>query len=395
MSTIEIQLPKLGESIHSATIVQWLKKEGDMIALDEAIVEVSTDKVNSEIPSPVAGIVEKILIPLDAEVLVGEAIAIIRTDGSIPAPLETEAPSITSQETTQTCKAQSGFFSPAVLQKAQQEGISFSELEGITGTGAQGRITRQDLDRYVESKRKTQHSPLLSSSSTHSVVKLTPLRKAIAQSTIRSNTEIPSAAVIQEIDVELLMRYIQENKDAFLAQHEAKLTLTTFFAKALTEMVIDFPLLNASWHDDHIQVRHGVHLGLAVSVDDGVAIPVLKHCERKTLAEIAKEISQIAKKTRTHALTAEDMQGATLTLTNIGMTGMRAGIPIVPIGQVAILCTGAVQKRVLVVDDDKIAIRHAVDITLCFDHRVLDGVYACEAIKRLQKLLESYTTQNA
>jgi 2-oxoglutarate dehydrogenase E2 component (dihydrolipoamide succinyltransferase) len=396
---VKIELPKLGESIHSATVVQWLKNVGDKVALDEALLEVSTDKVNSEIPSPVAGILKEILVQVDQEVEVGAPLAIVEVAGSQSVKEEKVEVKATNEQKSESGSSMQDYFSPAVLQLARKEGISIDELSKISSSGFEGRITKRDVEEYIAKKRsssecphrkvKEVQEPPVSSDATVSKVKITGLRKAIADAMIKSYNEIPHAALINEIDVTELMKFIAEEKDAFLKQQGYKLTLTSFIAKAIALATVQYPLLNASVDgNDTIIVKHAVNVGVAVGVEMGVIVPVIKHCERKNVTMIAKEVSDLAVKTRNSKLAHEDVLDGTITLTNFGMTGTRAGFPIIRHPEVAIIGVGAVQKRVMALSDDSIGIRQMMDLTLCFDHRVIDGLYGCGFINAIKEHLQ-------
>lgn len=394
---VKIELPKLGESIHSATVVQWLKKVGDHVLLDEALLEVSTDKVNSEIPSPVSGKLVEIIVAVDHEVEVGAALCVIETgDQSANIVAKENEPLAKDVQNEVSDNSMNDYFSPAVLQLARKEGISLDELSKIVPTGHMGRITKRDVELYAERKKSkplcTKVSqniePPVSSDNTVSKVKITGLRKAIAEAMVRSYEEIPHAALINEIDVTDLQKFIIEEKEEFFKKHGVKLTLTSFIAKAIALATIQYPLLNAGVDGEYIIVKHSVNLGIAVGVEHGVIVPVVKHCERKDVAMIAKEIAHLAEKTRTSKLAHEDVLDGTITLTNFGMTGTRAGFPIIRHPEVAIIGVGAVQKRVVVLADDLIGIRQMMDLTLCFDHRVIDGLYGCGFINAIKHHLQ-------
>lgn len=374
---VEIKLPKLGESILSATVVNWLKKPGDFVALDEALVEVSTDKVNSEIPSPVSGTLKEILAEVDQEIEVGAPLAIILASEGIeeatvsPPKIECAASSDASMQE---------YYSPAVLQLARKEGISLSQLEKMKGSGESGRVTKKDIENFVRKKEM----PPVSSDHTVSRVKMTGLRKTIAEAMEVAHREIPHATLIQELDVTDVMKFIYAEKEAYFKAHGVKLTLTSFIAKAIASAVVQYPLLNASVDGDTIIVKHSVNLGIAVGVEHGVIVPVVKFCERKNVATLAKEIQDLAERTRSNKLLPDDVQEGTITLTNFGMTGIKTGFPIIRPPEVAIIGIGSVQKRVHVMPDDSIAIRQMLDLTLSFDHRVMDGLYSCGFVNALR-----------
>jgi len=402
---INIHLPKLGESIVSATVVQWLKQVGDRVQLDEALLEVSTDKVNSEIPSPVAGILKKILVEVNEEVDVGASLAVIQVGEQVMELAQSsEVTPPEQKEEQEKDHSMHGFFSPAVLQMAIQEGISISELETIPGTGSGGRISKKDVEAY-KSNRVVQEAcphakekvakdvPLISSGSTSSRIKMTGLRKAIAENMIKSYTEVPHAAIVNEVDVTELVKLIQQEKEQFHAKHGAKLTITSFLAKAVADAVAKYPLVNASVDQETIIVKHAVNVGIAVGVEQGVVVPVIKQCELKDIPAIAASIADLSARTRSGKLTHEEVTDGTITITNFGMAGAIMGFPIIRFPEVAIIGIGAIQKRVMVIENDAIAIRQMVDLTFCFDHRVIDGLYACAFLNALIESLKHPTLE--
>lgn len=375
---ITISLPKLGESILSATVVQWFKKEGDSVALDEPLLEVATDKVNSEIPSPVTGVLEQIFAWPDQELQIGERLAIISTSAMVPAAV-TPAP-ITSARAHLTA-GQENFLSPAVLKLLREKGLALSDIDQIPHTGEAGRLTKKDVENFVP-------KPICRASPSTERVKMTAMRKAIADNMVKSFYQAPHASLITEVDVTHILKCIQEHKLSFLAQTGSKLTITSFAARAMTRALQTFPLINASLDGDTIVMKRFVNLGIAVSVDQGVMVPVIKDCQSKNLAEIAKKIGELAEKTRSHTLTPDDVAEGSITMTNFGMAGTLIGIPIIRYPEVAIVGLGAISKKVVAMPDDSIAIRSVMFVSLTFDHRVLDGIYGCGFLNALQKHLE-------
>lgn len=374
---IRITLPKLGESIVSATVVQWFKKVGDAVALDEPLLEVATDKVNSEIPSPVAGVLLEILAQPEQELGVGEPLALIATDQKMTAPVS--KPSREEPESS----GMEEFLSPSVMRLLKEKGISLSEIDKIPHTGAGGRLTKKDVEDYVPAAKQQ-----CSMGSSTERVKMSPMRKAIAENMVKSFYGAPHASLITEVDVTPILQYIQEHKQSFLSQHGAKLTITAFVARAISQALKGFPLLNASLDGDTIVMKRSVNLGIAVSVDQGVMVPVIKNCQSKTLVDIAKEVALLAEKTRNQALLPDDTQGGSITMTNFGMAGTMIGIPIIRHPEVAIVGLGAITKKVKAMDDNSIAIRSTLFVSLTFDHRVLDGIYGCNFLNELKKQLE-------
>jgi 2-oxoglutarate dehydrogenase E2 component (dihydrolipoamide succinyltransferase) len=359
--------------------------------------------VNSEIPSPVAGILTQILATVNEEVEVGAPLAVIQVGEvgvqgeAIPVPEKTT--NVVNKKDEDASLR--GFYSPAVLQIAMQEGIPLNELENILGTGQGGRLTKKDLEAYQKSqerigscsqsasKQSVSQVPLISSSATSSKMKITGLRKAIADNMLKSYKEVPHAAIVNEVDVTALVKLIQREKEKFHSLHGAKLTITSFLAKAVANAVAKYPLVNASVDLDTIIVKHAVNVGIAVGVEQGVIVPVIKQCELKDLPTIAKSIADLSSRTRSGKLTHEEVTDGTITITNFGMAGARMGFPIIRFPEVAIIGIGAIQKRVMVMEDDSLAIRQMVDLTFCFDHRVIDGLYGCAFLNAMMEELQN------
>ncbi len=398
---IKVLLPKLGESIHSATIVQWFKRIGDPVNLDEPLLEVSTDKVNSEIPSPAAGILKEIHANPDQELQVGTLIAVIglSAQGSVKeaprAPAASQATSAPSEQNQEM----KNFFSPALLRIAREGGIGFEELEKISGTGMGGRLTKNDLEEYIEKKSASPKpcpmaaKAVIAPAQTGSEMdverlKMTGMRKAIADNMVRSFYEAPHATLVTEVDVTNVIKLIQKEKEAFLAKHGFKLTITTFVARAISRALQEYPLINSSLEGDTILVKRFVNLGVAVSVEQGLMVPVVKHCQRLGLTAIAKAISELSSKARTGKLAPDDVTDGTITVTNFGMSGVQIGVPIIRYPEVAIVGVGATYKRVVPLEDDVLSIRSLMYVSLTFDHRVLDGMYGCGFLGALKKHLE-------
>ncbi|NNM43382.1 MAG: 2-oxo acid dehydrogenase subunit E2 [Chlamydiae bacterium] len=397
----KVALPKLGESILNATVVQWFKQEGDMVKLDEPLLEVSTDKVNSEIPSPVAGKLIKIHAHPDQEVDVGATLATVLVsdvkEAAASAPVARQT--ITSEEASSDNQ---DFFSPVVLRLAREKGISMSQLEKIPGTGQGGRITRRDIEAYLEKPQAVQSSCAKNKTCSEfdrgenvkeiERVKMSSMRKAIADNMVKSFYEAPHATLITEVDVTKIIKVMYEQKEAFFKKYGAKLTVTSFIARALVKALQEFPLINSSLDEDTIVVKKFINLGFAVNVKDGLMVPVLKNCQQMSLPQIALGIHEISTKARSNGLTLNDIKDGSMTITNFGMTGVLTGIPIIRYPEVAILGVGAIHKKVVVVEDDLFGVRSMINISLTFDHRVLDGIYGCQFLASLKHHLESDLT---
>ncbi|MGD2169854.1 MAG: dihydrolipoamide acetyltransferase family protein [Chlamydiota bacterium] len=379
MEEVEITLPKLGESIVEATVVQWFKQEGEAVQLDEPLLEVSTDKVNSEIPSPFEGIVKKILVRPDEQVKVGDPLVVLSTGK----PSEVSESKIVEQEKSTSSEDLSNFYSPAVLKLAKNANISLTELDAIPKTGEGGRLTKKDLEKYLEEKQ-TQPVSLKTER-----VKMSSMRKMIAENMVRSFYEAPHASLVSEVDVTDIVKFIAKEKEQFLQKHGVKLSITSFVAKALAKALQTYPLLNSSLEDDTIVMKKYINLGIAVSIENGVLVPVIHNCQDLSIPEISQQIYSLASKARSNSLDPSEISNGTITLTNFGMMGTQIGIPIIRFPEVAIIGLGAISKKVVALSDDSIAIRSIMMVSLTFDHRVLDGMYGCGFLKELKNNLES------
>ena len=392
---IKITLPKLGESIVSATVVQWFKKVGDPVALDEPLLEVSTDKVNSEIPSPSAGVLLQILAQPDQELQVGEPLAILSLKAasahSAPVVAPTGTPAVSSAASTEKSEKED-FLSPSVLRLLKEKGIPLSEIDKIPHTGQGGRLTRKDVEDYKPARsscsKQFAATSVPSKEGETERVKMTAMRKAIADNMVRSFYEAPHASLITEVDITGVLKSMQAHKQSFLQQHGAKLTITSFAARALARALEAYPLINSSLEGDTIVMKKYMNLGVAVSVDQGVMVPVIRGCQQMNLAQISKQVADLAEKTRNHRLSPEDVKDGSITITNFGMTGIQIGIPIIRYPEVAIIGLGAITKKVCAMPDDSIAIRSTMMVSLTFDHRVLDGIYGCGFLNEFKKRLE-------
>ncbi|PIS01080.1 MAG: branched-chain alpha-keto acid dehydrogenase subunit E2 [Chlamydiae bacterium CG10_big_fil_rev_8_21_14_0_10_35_9] len=379
MEEVEITLPKLGESIVEATIVQWFKQEGEAVQLDEPLLEVSTDKVNSEIPSPFEGTVKKILVAPDEQVKVGDPLVILSTGK----PSKVSVPKTAEKEESSSSEDLSNFYSPAVLKLAKNANLSLTELDAIPKTGEGGRLTKKDLEKYLEEKQ-TQPVSLKTER-----VKMSSMRKMIAENMVRSFYEAPHASLVSEVDVTGIVKFIAKEKEQFLQKHGVKLSITSFVAKALSKALQTYPLLNSSLEDDTIVMKKYINLGIAVSIENGVLVPVIHNCQDLSIPEISQQIYSLASKARSNSLDPSEISNGTITLTNFGMMGTQIGIPIIRYPEVAIIGLGAISKKVVALSDDSIAIRSIMMVSLTFDHRVLDGMYGCGFLKELKNNLES------
>ena len=383
---IEIKLPKLGESIVSATIVQWFKKVGDPVKLDEPLLEVSTDKVNSEIPSPVSGKVSKILAEPEQELDVGAPLAMIITkEGSVSE--ETVATPAESHTQSKDMPSKKGFFTPVVLKIAQEKGLDLSELENIPATGAGGRLSKRDLENYLQNRVA---APSAASVGGEERVKMSTMRKMIADAMVRSFYEAPHATLVNEVDVTKLIKYLKANKESFQKENGYKLTITSYIAKAIGEGIKKFPMINASLEGDTIVIKKNVNLGIAVSVEQGILVPVIADCHTRSVTEIAQEVAALSDKARKGNLKPDQVKEGTFTMTNFGMSGVLIGTPIIRQPEVAILGVGAINKKVVALEDDSVSIRSIMNLSLSIDHRVIDGMYGCGFLAEVKHYLENF-----
>lgn len=430
MSVItEITLPQLAESQVSATIDRWLKQPGDWVDEYEPICEINTDKVNAEIPSTVAGKLTKILIGTGEDVPVGTAICIIESEGSEqaaePSPVN-EAVIATTVHTNATATGSDtsmrGRYSPAVQTLASQHGIS---LEHVQGTGLGGRITRKDVLAYVASgarevrqpeKPIEQSSQQVRTTGIHlsesprlpkielddpyaggrgeTYIDVTPIRNTIARNMRQSVSEIPHAWTMIEVDVTNLVMIRNKFKDEFKKREGVNLTYLAFLIKAVVNAIRDFPIMNSVWAVDKIIVKRDINISLAVGTEDSVMTPVIKNADHKNVAGIAKEIEELAHKTREGKLTLSDMQGGTFTVNNTGSFGSILSYPIINYPQAAILTFESIVKKPVVIDD-MIAVRSMANICLSLDHRILDGVICGRFLQRVKENLEAYNLESS
>ncbi|MDQ7799954.1 MAG: dihydrolipoamide acetyltransferase family protein [Armatimonadota bacterium] len=382
----DVRLPQLGESTYEATIGRWLKSPGDRVERFEPLVELITDKVNVEMPSPVAGRLVEIVAQEGQTLPVGSVIA--RVEEEAPAQAQPEAPARGEAPAA-------GRLSPLVSRLVQEHGITPDELAQIRGTGTGGRITKQDVLSYVERRKQQAAAQPVPPPAAPAApvaeerrVPLSPVRRTIAERLSRAKREVPHAYGVVEADVTDLVRWFDAHREAFQQQHGVRLTYTALFARAAVEALRAFPVVNAQWADDAIVFKPHVNLGIAVSVEDGLVVPVVHRAEEKSLVGIARELEDLTRRAREGKLTLEDVQGGTFTLTNPGVFGSVWSLPIVNYPQAAILATDAIVKRP-VVRDDAIAIRSVMHLGLSFDHRVFDGAVAVQFLNHVKASLEA------
>ncbi|MCO5295367.1 MAG: 2-oxo acid dehydrogenase subunit E2 [Fimbriimonadaceae bacterium] len=405
---VEILMPELGESVHEGTVSRWLKKEGEAVKEDEPVVEIMTDKVNTELPAPASGVLSKILIQEGELVKVFAAMGIIDETGSAAktAPAKetagktkekpAEAPKAEPRAEPAAAESERTWFTPVVRSIAKEHGLDDATLSTISGSGAGGRVTRRDVEAYLES-REGAPAPAgpqpAAVGPDQEVVKLAGMRKMIADALTRSS-QVPTVSTTIDVDVSRMVEFRAHNKESFLNQYGLKLTYTPFFIKAVTEALQEFPLVNASLQeDDKIVMHRGVTMGVAVSLgqkgDQGLIVPVLRDTHKKSLVEIAKELDSIADKARNNGLKPDDVQGGTFTLTNPGSYGALFGTPMINAPQAGILGTYAIRQEV-VVRDGMIGIRPMMYLVLTYDHRIVDGLLAGRFLQSVRDKLQSF-----
>jgi pyruvate/2-oxoglutarate dehydrogenase complex dihydrolipoamide acyltransferase (E2) component len=410
---VEILMPELGESVHEGTVSRWLKKEGEFVKEDEPVVEIMTDKVNTELPAPASGVLSKILIPEGGQVSVFAAMGVIEEEGaaktSPSAPTKEDSPepvpvAAKSEPKEAVRPAASGgrmWFTPVVRSIAKKHGLTDAALAAIPGSGAGGRVTKSDVEAFLagggavvqspkpEPKRAEPTKP----GADQELVPLVGLRKMIAEAMVRS-AAVPTVSTTIQVDVTEMVRFREANKDAFQAQNGVKLTYTPFFIKALSEALLEFPMVNASLRDDgQVLMSKGVHMGIAVALgskgDEGLIVPVIRDCHAKGLVELAKDLESIATKAREGKLETKDVQGGTFTLTNPGSYGALFGTPMINAPQAGIAGAYAINKQVSVVND-MIAIRSIMHLVLTYDHRIVDGLLAGRFLQSVKGKLERF-----
>jgi len=420
--SVEILMPELGESVHEGTVSRWLKKVGDQVKEDEPVVEIMTDKVNTELGAPASGVLSEILIPEGGTVEVFKAMGLISPGSLNPSTPEAAKPTEQAQpakspgqpakvEEVEEIQSLNGegerkFYTPVVRSIAKERDISDSELAKIAGSGGGGRVTKSDLEAFLETRGAEPKSVPLSktelskppsavppSSGGQDQIPLIGMRKMIAEAMVRSS-QIPTVSTVTQCDVTTMVAYRDANKDFFLKQNGVKLTYTPFFIKALTEALLEFPLVNSSLNANNaIQKNKEVNMGIAVALgskgDEGLIVPVIKNCETKHLVEIAKGLDEIAKSARSNSLKPTDVQGGTFTLTNPGTYGAMFGTPMINAPQAAILGTYAITKMPVIMND-MIAIRSIMHLVLTYDHRIIDGLLAGKFLASVRDKLQTF-----
>jgi len=406
-------MPMIGESVTEGTVLRWLKAEGDRVARDEPLVEVETEKVDVEIPSPWAGVLQRIVARVGDTVPVGEPLAYIEVKVVVgaqhAAPLQPAGarPVETTQVGTPPAQPErpasgegpAGRYSPAVLALAREHGLDLSQVKG---TGIEGRITRKDVLAFVAARGAVAAAPpaappapaVAPRPAAGEVMRLTPTRRTIAERMSRSARTVPHAWLAVEADVTRLARWRQQIKDDFRQREGADLTFLAFAVNAVVRALKEHPILNSSWSDDGIVLKREINVGVAVATGEGLIVPVIHGTDRLSIAALAKKLSDLGERARARKLTIQDVQGGTFTIDNTGAFGSIMSVPIINYPQAAILTLEAVVPRPVVVDDapdgQAIAIRHMVNLCLSFDHRILDGAQAGAFMASVKVKMEAF-----
>ncbi len=442
MAKFELVMPKMGESVAEATIIKWLKSEGETIEAEESVLEIATDKVDSEVPSPVDGVIVKLLFAEDDVVQVGQPIAIIETEASAAAnppatasaPVETEviaesinhAIAATSVAADIPREANGKFYSPLVRSIAKEEGVSLNELETIQGSGSEGRVTKEDILGFLSNREKSMptavpaaaaietksspspaatvkapatstppSAPNVSIDAQDEIMEMDRMRKLIADHMVMSKHVSPHVTSFVEVDVTNLVNWRNNIKDSFFKREKEKITFTPIFIEALAKAIKDFPMINISvTPDNKIVKRANINIGMAAALPSGnLIVPVIKNADRLNLLGITKTVNDLASRARNNQLKPDEIQGGTYTLTNVGTFGNVMGTPIINQPQVAIMAAGAIVKKPAVLetaDGDVIAIRHKMFLSHSYDHRVVDGALGGSFVRRVADYLEAF-----
>jgi 2-oxoglutarate dehydrogenase E2 component (dihydrolipoamide succinyltransferase) len=425
MARFELKLPKMGESVAEATITNWLKQVGDKIEMDEAVLEIATDKVDSEVPSEVSGILIEQLFGKDDLVQVGQTIAIIETEGGDAAVVKQEATPVAVAEVTKTVEAakeavsvptnfsdSTKFFSPLVKNIATAEGVSIAELESISGSGKEGRVTKEDILNYIKNRGNqpavvsapvaatqnvapvAQKAAPVSVNGGDEIVEMDRMRKLISGYMVAS---VQTSAHVQsfiEVDVTNIVKWRDKVKAAFEKREGEKLTFTPIMMEAVAKALKDFPGMNISVDGDYIIKKKNINLGMAAALPNGnLIVPVIKNADQLNLVGMAKAVNDLGNRAKAGKLKPDDTQGGTYTVTNVGTFGSVFGTPIINQPQVGILALGAIRKVPAVIETpegDFIGIRQKMFLSHSYDHRVVDGALGGSFVKRVADYLEAF-----
>ena len=432
MAEIEILLPKMGESVAEATIIKWLKEEGDTVEMDEPIVEIATDKVDSEVPAPEDGILVKKLCGENDVIQVGQAIATFATEGSavietgngsaekaaVPPPPAPSAPasipSVTGAIAISGSIVKNGpsgkFYSPLVRNIATAEGITMAQLEVLSGSGRDGRVTKNDILAFVKNGSSAQkasaqapaaeikpakaEAPPVQVSGEDEIIEMDRMRKLIAEHMVMSKRTSPHVTSYVEADVTNLVMWRNRIKDSFLEREGEKMTFTPIFIEALVRAIKEMPMINIQLDGHNIIKKKNINIGMAAALPSGnLIVPVIHNADMYNLTGLAKKVNDLANRARNNKLAPDDIQGGTYTITNVGTFGNVMGTPIINQPQVAIMAVGAIRKKPAVVETpsgDTIGIRHKMFLSHSYDHRVVDGALGGKFVRRVADFLEQW-----
>jgi len=429
MAEIELILPKMGESVAEATITTWLKKEGDTIESEESVVEIATDKVDSEVPAPEDGVISKILVQEGEVAKVGQAIAIITTQGASAGVSSESKVEVKVENTSSTPISESSapaptpakglnesekFYSPLVKNIASKEGISVTELDNLSGSGSNGRVTKADILSYVENKssapaananiekisatKPSQETPKSAPSKSYSgdveIIQMDRMRKLISDHMVKSKHTAPHVTSFVEADLTNMVIWRNKVKSEFEKREGAKLTFTPLFIEAIVKAIKDFPMINISVDGDNIIRKKNINIGMAAALPSGnLIVPVIKNADNYNLVGLAKAVNDLANRARNNKLKPDEIQDGTYTVTNVGSFGNVLGTPIINQPQVAIMATGAIIKKPAVIETpsgDSIGIRHMMFLSHSYDHRVVDGALGGMFVRRVADYLENF-----
>ena len=428
MSEFKIQMPKMGESVQEATITKWFVKEGDTVEEDDILFEIATEKVDSEIPSPVDGVISKILFDVDAVVPVGDVVAHIKTDAEQAGATEeetaadnksseSESPAASIPADTENLKGGTRFYSPLVRSIAAKEAISLKELETVSGSGASGRVQKKDILDYIDNRNEKGSQPgkktvvksepdsalaapkktsgmKITVGSDDKVIEMDRIRKIIAERMVQSVQTAPHVTSIVEVDMTNVYLWRKKVKDEFLQKHGQKLTFMPLFIEAAAIALREFPLLNASVDGDKIILRGKVNIGVAVAKPDGnLIVPVIRDADQKNLVGLSASMNDLANRARNNKLNPDEISGGTFTISNFGTFRNDIGTPIINQPEVAILATGNITKKPAVMETptgDTFVVRHKMFLSMSYDHRIIDGALGGAFIRKIADLLEEF-----
>ena len=392
MGRTTLKMPQLGESVTEGTVDRWLKQEGDMVRRDEPIVEVVTDKVNAEIPSPFEGRLVRIEVQAGQTVPIGAALAELEVEGATPAPPPPKPAEPRAEQPRAAAPpapaADHARVSPAVRKLVQDHNLDLSQ---ITGSGPGGRVSREDVQAYLASKPAP--APVAAPRAGErgdELVRISVVRRQIAEHMVRSVSTSPHAWSLREVDVTKLQAYREASKEEFSQRHGFPLSYVPFFVQIVSDALLKNPYLNSTWTDDGIVLHHFVNMGIAVALPDALIVPVIKDADLMGFTDLAHAINDIANRARNKQLKPEDVRGGTFTLNNTGALGSVAGQSIINQPQAAILSTESIRKRPVVVNDE-VVVRPIMNLTMSFDHRIIDGLAASRFMSDVSKGIEEWS----